>query len=34
MFQEEVTDVVEFGKSLKKSVDSNLIGQYGNGLKS
>ncbi|XP_078361220.1 ATPase MORC2A-like [Oculina patagonica] len=30
----EVANVVQFGRSVKRSVDSRMIGQYGNGLKS
>lgn len=30
----EVANVVQFGRSVKRTVDSRLIGQYGNGLKS
>jgi len=30
----EAYDIITFGKSTKKSTDSQLIGMYGNGLKS
>lgn len=30
----EVANVVQFGRSVKRTVDSRMIGQYGNGLKS
>lgn len=30
----EAADIITFGKSTKRSVDSQMIGQYGNGLKS
>lgn len=30
----EVGNVVQFGRSVKRNVDSRMIGQYGNGLKS
>ncbi|XP_022096324.1 MORC family CW-type zinc finger protein 2-like isoform X2 [Acanthaster planci] len=30
----EVGTVIQFGKSTKRVMDSNMIGQYGNGLKS
>ena len=30
----EVANVVQFGRSIKRTVDSKMIGQYGNGLKS
>ncbi|XP_033627385.1 ATPase MORC2-like [Asterias rubens] len=30
----EVATVIQFGKSTKRVLDSNMIGQYGNGLKS
>lgn len=31
---EEASDIITFGKSTKKSLDSHMIGKYGNGLKS
>lgn len=31
---DEAFDIITFGKSTKKSLDSQLIGMYGNGLKS
>ena len=34
MSPEEAYDVIKFGHSNKKSIDLDLIGQYGNGLKS
>ena len=34
LFAAEVANVVQFGRSVKRTVDSRLIGQYGNGLKS
>lgn len=34
MEPEEVSSVIKFGSSCKKSGESNMIGQYGNGLKS
>lgn len=34
MSPEEASDIITFGKSTKKSLDSQLIGMYGNGLKS
>ena len=34
MVVDEAFDIVTFGKSTKKSLDSQLIGMYGNGLKS
>lgn len=30
----EAADIITFGKSLKKTHDSQMIGMYGNGLKS
>lgn len=30
----EVGNVIQFGRSVKRTVDSRMIGQYGNGLKS
>jgi len=33
-FVAEVGNVVQFGRSIKRTVDSKMIGQYGNGLKS
>lgn len=30
----EVANIVQFGRSVKRAVDSRMIGQYGNGLKS
>ena len=30
----EAADIIKFGNSSKRAADSNLIGQYGNGLKS
>ncbi|KAJ7387408.1 ATPase morc2 [Desmophyllum pertusum] len=33
-FAAEVANVVQFGRSVKRTVDSRMIGQYGNGLKS
>ena len=30
----EAYDIITFGRSTKKSTDSQLIGMYGNGLKS
>ncbi|XP_038055650.1 ATPase MORC2-like isoform X2 [Patiria miniata] len=30
----EVATVIQFGKSTKRMMESNMIGQYGNGLKS
>ena len=30
----ESADIITFGKSTKKQVDSTMIGMYGNGLKS
>merc|ERR1719494_1563156 len=30
----EVSHIIQFGRSAKRAVDSKLIGQYGNGLKS
>ena len=33
-FTAEVGNVVQFGRSVKRSIDSKMIGQYGNGLKS
>ena len=32
--EDEAFDIITFGKSTKKSLDSQLIGMYGNGLKS
>ena len=34
MEPDEVSSVMRFGSSCKKSGESNMIGQYGNGLKS
>lgn len=34
MEPEEISSVMRFGSSCKKSGESNMIGQYGNGLKS
>lgn len=34
MSPEEASDIITFGKSTKKSLDSHMIGKYGNGLKS
>ncbi|KAK2166514.1 hypothetical protein LSH36_38g03000 [Paralvinella palmiformis] len=34
MDQSEAADIITFGKSLKKTHDSQMIGMYGNGLKS
>ena len=34
MSPKEAKEVIEFGNSNKKNVDLDLIGQYGNGLKS
>lgn len=34
MSPNEAKDVIKFGHSNKKNVDLDLIGQYGNGLKS
>ncbi|CAF1131939.1 unnamed protein product [Didymodactylos carnosus] len=34
MHYEDVFNVIVFGKSNKRNIDSNQIGQYGNGLKS
>lgn len=34
MDPDEVSSVMRFGSSCKKSGESNMIGQYGNGLKS
>jgi len=31
---DEAADIITFGRSSKKSLDSQLIGMYGNGLKS
>jgi len=31
---DEAFDIITFGKSTKKTLDSQLIGMYGNGLKS
>ena len=33
-YSAEVATVIQFGKSTKRVLDSNMIGQYGNGLKS
>lgn len=34
VFADEAADIVTFGRSSKRSHDSQLIGMYGNGLKS
>jgi len=34
LISEEASDIITFGKSMKKSMESQLIGMYGNGLKS
>ncbi|XP_064652426.1 ATPase MORC2-like isoform X2 [Lineus longissimus] len=34
MDPDETSDIITFGKSSKRSMDSHLIGMYGNGLKS
>lgn len=34
MEPDEIASVMRFGSSCKKSGESNMIGQYGNGLKS
>ena len=31
---EETADIITFGKSGKRTLDSQMIGMYGNGLKS
>ena len=30
----DVANIVQFGKSFKRSASNQMIGQYGNGLKS
>ena len=34
MSSDEAGDIITFGKSTKKALDSHMIGKYGNGLKS
>ena len=34
VFSGETADIVTFGKSTKRAVDTHNIGMYGNGLKS
>jgi hypothetical protein len=34
MLSEEASDIITFGKSTKKTLESQLVGMYGNGLKS
>ena len=33
-FQDEAADVIRFGRSVKSLSEKDMIGQYGNGLKS
>ena len=33
-FSDEAADIIKFGNSSKRAAETNLIGQYGNGLKS